>query len=131
MPTATVSNSTCFDNNCGFVEQLDPRKKAVQPSTSSQCTNASLKTVWSCVSGTCSDLYHGMIAPFVNVTIAGAIWYQGENNIAFGAGSIAKRSGYACQQASMIASWRAAFSAVDGTTDPTFPFGKNPLLLGT
>ena len=71
MPEDDVSNSTCLDNNCGFVEQLDPRKPPVQPSTTQQCTNATTRSVWSCASGTCSDLYRGMIAPFVNFTIAG------------------------------------------------------------
>ena len=129
MPPTTVGNSTCTDNNCGYVEQLSPRSP-VQPSTEDKCTNTSLVNVWSCPSGTCADLYHGMIAPFVNVTIAGAIWYQGEQNVAFGAGSIAKKSGYACQQASLIASWREAFSAVPGTTDHQFPFGITSLAGG-
>eukprot|EP01050_Picozoa_sp_SAG11_P021629 SAG11_NODE_3889_length_2165_cov_0.903679_3_plen_106_part_00 len=75
MPPATVGNSTCTENNCGYTEQLDPRSP-VQPSAESKCTNASQKSVWSCVSGTCSDLWHGMIAPWVNVTIAGAIWCE-------------------------------------------------------
>jgi hypothetical protein len=71
-----------------------------------------------------------MIAPFVNVTIAGAIWYQGEQNVFFGAGSVAKKSGYACQQAAMITAWREAFSAVANTTGASFPFGVTSLAGG-
>ena len=60
MPPGTVGNSTCTDNNCGHMEQLDPRKP-IQPCTEAKCTNASLISVWGCPSGTCSDLFHGMI----------------------------------------------------------------------
>ena len=48
----------------------------------------------------------------------------------FGAGSIAKKSGYACQQANLIASWREAFSVAPGTTDQQFPFGITSLAGG-
>jgi hypothetical protein len=74
MPPSTVGNTTCTENNCGHMEQLDPRKPT-QPSTEAKCTNASQVSVWSCPCGTCSDLWHGMIGPWVNVTISGAIWY--------------------------------------------------------
>lgn len=50
--------------------------------------------------------------------------------MAYGAGSIARRSGYACQQAAMIASWRAVFSSEPGTTDSAFPFGITSLAGG-
>ena len=74
MPPGTVGNATCLDNNCGVhSEQLDPRKP-VQPSTEPNCANASLRNVWGCPSGTCSTLWHGMIGPWVNTTISGAIW---------------------------------------------------------
>ena len=73
MPPWTTGNDTCLDNNCGLVEQLSPRAQ-MQPGTLPQCTNASQSSVWSCPSGTCSDLWHGMIAPFLNMTIKAAIW---------------------------------------------------------
>ena len=60
MPPSTVGNSTCTENNCGLMEQLDPRSP-VQPSTEPKCTNSSISSVWGCPSGTCSDLWHGMI----------------------------------------------------------------------
>jgi sialate O-acetylesterase len=80
MPPSTVGNATCTENNCDYVEQLAPRTP-IQPRTEAKCTNASQRSVWSCPSGTCSDLWHGMIAPWVNVTISGAIWYQGTHPI--------------------------------------------------
>ena len=75
MTPSTTGNATCAMGNCGYVEQLPPSSPA-QPGTLSSCTNASLATVWSCPSGLCSSLWHSMVAPFVNMTIAAAIWYQ-------------------------------------------------------
>eukprot|EP00035_Acanthoeca_spectabilis_P017429 m.364475 g.364475 ORF g.364475 m.364475 type:complete len:272 (-) comp16654_c0_seq68:536-1351(-) len=75
----------------------------------------------------CGTLYKGQIAPVVNTTIAGVVWYQGENNVRNVAGSIANRTGYACQMASMIEDWRSIWSAVPNTTDPQFPFGVTQL----
>jgi len=49
-----------------------------------------------------SLLYNGMIAPIVNYTIKGALWYQGESNKDF-------YKDYAALQASMVASWRKDF----------------------
>ena len=112
-PTAT-GNDTCTENNYGWVEQGE------QPNAAT-CGNATLANVWSCPSGLCSTLWHSMIAPFVNMTINGAIWYQGEQNILYGRGSAT--SGYQCQLAALVRSWRESFSATRGTTAPDFPFG--------
>jgi len=49
-----------------------------------------------------SGLYNGMIAPIINYTIKGVIWYQGESNKDY-------YKDYAAEQASMVASWRKAF----------------------
>jgi len=54
-------------------------------------------------------LYNGMIAPIINYTIKGAIWYQGESNIA-------NYQDYAALQAAMVKSWRADFAVGE------FPF---------
>jgi len=64
------------------------------------------------------------------MTISGAIWYQGENNVVYGSGSIPEKSGYACQQQNMIKSWRAAFAIEANTTSPLFPFGVTSLAGG-
>ncbi len=75
LPPWATGNATCADNNCGWVEQLDPTRPT-QPSTTEACTNASVANVWTCRSGVCSTLWHSMIAPYVNVTISGVVWYQ-------------------------------------------------------
>ena len=75
LPPWANNNATCSDNNCGWVEQLNP-SNPVQPATTPNCANSSLANVYSCTSGTCSTLWHSMIAPYVNMSIAGAIWYQ-------------------------------------------------------
>jgi hypothetical protein len=127
LPPWANGNSTCADNNCGWVEQLDPTKPE-QPATEPQCTNASQATVYSCPSGTCSTLWHSMIAPYVNMSVAGIVWYQGEQNQVYSGGN--SSSGYLCQQNALISSWRAVFSATPGTTPPDVPFGVTSLAGG-
>ena len=68
-------------------------------------------------------LYYGMIAPFVNTTVAGFLWYQGENNVHGSPGSSRRHEGYGCMMAAMVAAWRAIWSVTRGTTDPLAPFG--------
>lgn len=46
-----------------------------------------------------SVLWNAMIVPFLNQTIAGALWYQGESNSG-------DAKGYACMFPAMIADWR-------------------------
>lgn len=56
-----------------------------------------------------SQLYNGMIAPIINYTIKGAIWYQGESNID-------NYTDYAVLMTEMVANWRNEFGMGD------FPF---------
>ncbi|XP_027046270.1 sialate O-acetylesterase-like [Pocillopora damicornis] len=64
-----------------------------------------------------SVLYNAMIHPFLNMTIYGAIWYQGEAN----AGA---PYNYNCTFPAMIDDWRSKwFYGTDDLTDPEFPFG--------
>lgn len=42
------------------------------------------------------SLYNGMVLPMANLTIKGAIWYQGENNGANSNGSFVSHTGYHC-----------------------------------
>ena len=64
-----------------------------------------------------SVLYNAMIHPFLNMTIFGAIWYQGESN------SNAPNT-YNCTFPAMIDDWRQKwFLGSDGNTNKTFPFG--------
>ncbi|KAK3611041.1 hypothetical protein CHS0354_017467 [Potamilus streckersoni] len=64
-----------------------------------------------------NELWNAMIHPLLNLTIYGAIWYQGEAN----AGEPDK---YKCYFPAMIRDWRSKFN--DGTmgqSDVQFPFG--------
>lgn len=71
-----------------------------------------------------------MIAPFVNTTVKGFLWYQGENNCGGTMGNSAAGVGYGCQLPAMIAEWRRQWSAVEGTTDKLAPFGIVTLAAG-
>jgi sialate O-acetylesterase len=73
-----------------------------------------------------------MIAPFVNMTVKGFLWYQGENNCGNpdGMGNSANRSGYGCQLPALVAEWRRLWSAAPGTTDALAPFGVVTLAAG-
>ena len=58
-----------------------------------------------------------MVAPLLNLTIRGVIWYQGESN----AGAPDK---YNCQIQALVKYWRNMWHAGSGgETDATFPFG--------
>ena len=70
-----------------------------------------------------STLYNGMISPWVNTAVRGAIWYQGESNVAcndkwpYMQGLNCAMSGancasyYGCQFPAMIEDWRTRFAA--------------------
>ncbi|KAI1893450.1 hypothetical protein AGOR_G00123850 [Albula goreensis] len=65
-----------------------------------------------------SVLWNAMIYPLLNMTIKGAIWYQGEANTEF------NKDKYACTFPTMIDDWRAAFhEGSGGQTMADFPFG--------
>lgn len=90
-------------------------------------------------------LYQGMVAPFINTTIVGAVWYQGENNLfqcldgrsapignPNACGSASKGTGYGCFMHAMIESWREAWSGTPlSNTSREFPFGLVSLAGGT
>lgn len=65
-----------------------------------------------------SVLWNAMIHPLLNMTIKGAIWYQGEANTDY------NQKKYSCSFPSMIDDWRMAFhQSSGGQTAPDFPFG--------
>ncbi|XP_029964048.1 sialate O-acetylesterase-like [Salarias fasciatus] len=65
-----------------------------------------------------SILWNSMIHPLLNMTIYGAIWYQGEANTGY------HPNKYNCSFPAMIDDWRMAFHQGScGQTDPDFPFG--------
>ncbi|XP_054748456.2 sialate O-acetylesterase-like [Lytechinus pictus] len=64
-----------------------------------------------------SWLWNAMIHPMINMTIKGAIWYQGEANTP-------SPASYKCLFPAMIEDWRAKWSeGTGGQTNPSFPFG--------
>ncbi|XP_048239907.1 sialate O-acetylesterase-like [Haliotis rufescens] len=67
--------------------------------------------------GANSVLWNPMISPLLDLTIYGAIWYQGEANRN-------NYDQYSCQFRAMISDWRQKFhKASIGETSATFPFG--------
>ena len=61
--------------------------------------------------------------PFVDMTVKGWTWYQGENNMDNVKGNAAVNVGYSCKQRELVKGWRAIWSATSGTTNPQSPFG--------
>ncbi|XP_046556230.1 sialate O-acetylesterase-like [Haliotis rubra] len=62
-------------------------------------------------------LWNAMINPFLDMTIFGALWYQGESNVWY-------PDLYACQFPAMINDWRKKFhESSEKETDVQFPFG--------
>ncbi|KAM3875320.1 sialate O-acetylesterase [Diretmus argenteus] len=65
-----------------------------------------------------SVLWNAMIHPLLNMTLKGAIWYQGESNADY------HQEKYNCSFPAMIDDWRMAFhQASGGQTASDFPFG--------
>jgi sialate O-acetylesterase len=60
-----------------------------------------------------ASMFNGMIAPFDDLKVKGAIWYQGESN----AGSVEDAEAYRTLLPLTIRSWRGAFE------EPDMPFG--------
>ena len=66
--------------------------------------------------GSPSVLWNAMIHPFLNMTIYGAIWYQGEANAGH-------PNTYNCTFPAMIDDWRAKwFEGTNKATNEMFPF---------
>lgn len=64
-----------------------------------------------------------MMSPFLDMTVKGWTWYQGENNMANTKGNSNANVGYSCEQRELVAGWRRVWSETPGTTDPDAPFG--------
>jgi hypothetical protein len=61
--------------------------------------------------------------PFVDMTVKGFTWYQGENNMNNVKGNAGVDVGYSCKQRELVKGWRAIWSDTPGTTDAHAPFG--------
>ncbi|XP_070189718.1 sialate O-acetylesterase-like isoform X2 [Littorina saxatilis] len=68
--------------------------------------------------GSNSQLWNAMVYPLLNMTVYGAIWYQGEADA-----SEPKMHHYNCTFPAMIDDWRTNFAAASQQTKPDFPFG--------
>lgn len=66
---------------------------------------------WTIKDGKSGGMYNGMIAPLLNVSVRGAIWYQGETNVL-------RKNGlaYEGKMKDLITGWRGAFA------NPTLAF---------
>lgn len=73
------------------------------------------------------NLFDTNVKPYLGMTLAGWVWYQGENNCGGLHGNVGTESqppsGYACMMAALVGLWRKAWSVEANTTDPQAPFG--------
>jgi len=88
----------------------------VSNETLAKCSNESIEA------GLASVYFHGMVAPFVNYSVRGFLWYQGENNVHGVMGNSIDGFGYGCQLAELVKSWRDTWHLVSNQTVP-LPFG--------
>ena len=72
-------------------------------------------------------LYDSNVKPYLDMSVKGFVFYQGENNaggLHGNSGTAAQTpSGYGCMMPKLVELWRRGWSKVSGTTDPNAPFG--------
>ena len=87
--------------------------------TIGKCSNRSSEDIpwWN------GQLFATQVIPFVDMTVKGWVWYQGENNMGAPKGNSLADLGYSCEQRELIRGWREVWSETPGTTDPLAPFG--------
>ena len=73
----------------------------------------------SCSNG---DSYHAKSQSLFNMTVKAMLWYQGENNMMFDAGTAQSNTGYTCMIQTLISHYRKMWSVEPDTTDPALPF---------
>jgi hypothetical protein len=66
--------------------------------------------------GPTHQLYATQVIPFVDMTVKGWVWYQGENNMGNRKGNSLANTGYSCEQRELIRGWREVWSETPGTT---------------
>ena len=91
--------------------------------TLSICRNESL--TGGAIPNDSGALFYGMVAPFVNYSVAGWVWYQGENNVHGTMGNSATGVGYGCELPTMVDEWRSVWDA-----EPDALFGVATLAAG-
>jgi len=111
-PYAALAAAACVNATCmcadNWTEQC-PWRLPIANRTQCQCNGM---------------LFARQIQPIVNMTIKGMVFWQGENDCHFDAGSLPDNTGYACTLPAMVRAYRAAWSAEPGTTPADFPFGS-------
>ena len=75
-------------------------------------------------------LFRGMIAPFLNYSVAGWVWYQGENNCHGVMGNVLAGTGYGCAMPTLIDSWRGLWSSASSSREDERLFGIATLAAG-
>eukprot|EP00039_Didymoeca_costata_P020049 m.339850 g.339850 ORF g.339850 m.339850 type:complete len:823 (+) comp19004_c0_seq1:14-2482(+) len=70
-----------------------------------------------------SVMFGTQTLPFVDMTIKGWVWYQGENNMGGVKGNSLANVGYSCSMRELVKAWRKIWSETPNTTDPLAPFG--------
>lgn len=70
-----------------------------------------------------AQLFATQVLPFIDTTVKGWIWYQGEANMIGVKGNSLDNVGYGCEMRQLVRGWRRIWSQVNGTTDPLAPFG--------
>jgi hypothetical protein len=95
---AGCRNVTCCDTpDCTQSPPYQNGPNPYQPITHTNCSGN-------------AQLYNGLIAPLVNTTISGWLFYQGENSLCYDAGNYQENTGYACMMAKLVSSWRKIWS---------------------
>ena len=69
------------------------------------------------------EFHDTRVMPYVDMSLKGFVWYQGENNCHSVMGNSAANAGYSCEMEALVTQWRQLWSASAGTTDPAAPFG--------
>lgn len=69
------------------------------------------------------QLWDNNVRPFLDMTVKGWLWYQGENNCGTLHGNSMGHAGYGCLMPALIQFWRKTWSKEPGTTNPQAPFG--------
>lgn len=70
-----------------------------------------------------AQLFATQVLPFVDFTVKGWLWYQGEANMGGVKGNSKNNIGYGCEMRQLVQGWRSIWSEMKGTTDPLAPFG--------
>eukprot|EP00040_Diaphanoeca_grandis_P043546 m.9603 g.9603 ORF g.9603 m.9603 type:complete len:763 (+) comp7821_c0_seq1:110-2398(+) len=129
-----VFSAACYYFGEGLTDQLKSASMVVPPiGLINTAIGGSMIEEWVTneVAATCfgadvathnHELWDVNIRPFLQMTMKGFLFYQGENNCGTLHGNSFNKAGYGCLMPAMIKLWRDEFSQA-GATDPLAPFG--------